>query len=237
MVSDSYETGTPEADIAAFVSVLRAAFGSVLDEQSGPAGGYQFRWTHKGLWKITVGGVLEPAPLLEGTFGYWRLAAADQRHAELALLILDAAGALPPNVSVSPVQLAAVDNAVMTSYAGAGQRPGNTGVGELTRRIRPATLLPERPPSRLPGSNTGARPGPAFTAPSGFVNGPYAGRPAEMGPGAGYAPQQVEVGPLPAPGCQTARIAGSDLPARDAAVPVTVNDIGHPIPPAETGGE
>lgn len=212
------DPSTPHADVAEFVAVIRHALGHVASINHGPSGGYEFIWSHKGLWKITVGAVLAAEPALEGPRGYLRLARCDHWHAQLALVILGAIDGLPDGVEPPRINQDQGPQPAVGRVYGTAEAP----------LVRPAA---PRPAYREPGGNTGVRPGPAWNRPSprpaagGRVFATdgdqsfHGGRlvddvpPAGVGPGASYAPQRVDPGPAPArPDCEpTSTIAGSDL--------------------------
>lgn len=305
------DPGTPEADMTAFVTTVRAALGAIAAEDNGPAGGYLWRWAHRGLWTLTAGAVLDPDPVVAGPAGEWRLARADRTGALFALTILAGADALPEGVAVPhlggglyagagvatpavtvppgsvpyPVQLdlgGPRDGDLQAVVAPGGSmavvnlRTGGNFVCALaagrmavvivtacpqlpagypvpadlyapplgaTGARRPPAPRPaypvDRPSTRVPGANTGARPGPAWR------DDPRVQPRAGMGPGAAYAPEPVSVEPsygLPPTfgdlaGPQTTQM---DLPTRHEGVPYIagVDDTGRtPGPfPEYTGG-
>lgn len=316
------DPGTPEADIAAFVATIRTALGHLASENNGPAGGYLWRWAHRGLWTITAGAVLDPDPVVAGPAGEWRLARTDRGGAVFALTILAGADALPEGVELPrgglyagagvatpaitvppgavpyPVQLAlggprdgdlqpvvapggslatvnlrtggnfvcalaAGRMAVVIVAACLGLPEGYPVPADLyapplaeTGARRPPAPRPaypaDRPAARVPGANTGARPGPSWRGDTGGRTATFAGDGqhdyprAGMGPGAAYAPQIADAEPRggylvePAPqetGPQTTQM---DVPPRDFGVPYVagVDDTGHqPGPfPEYTGG-
>lgn len=203
------DPNTPDADVDAFVAVIRKAFGERAQEDHHVTGGHVWRWAHKGLWKLTAGAALLTEPLLEGPRGYLRLARCDDWHARLVLVILGAIDALPAGVeppAVVPSQPAAVGRV----YGGYRRPPATApAVGYQATR----------PQYREPGANTGMRPHPRFTSHAAGPDQPPAGR----GPGASYAPQVVDPGPAPA----RPDIAGSDLwPGGRVA---GVDDAGHTV--------
>ena len=196
------DPSTPTADVAGFVATIRHYLGQHTSENHGPSGGYEFRWSHKGLWKISAAAILDAEPLIDGPRGYLRLARCDDWHARLALIILDAIDGLPDGVK-PPVIVSSPEQ----------PRPATPGrVYSSNEARRPAP----RPASRQPGANTGRRPGPGFAGP------------VDRGPGAAYTPQLAGPGPTPA-GPEIAA-AGSDLPARDYGL-TRIDDTGATVEP------
>lgn len=65
--------------------------------QHGPMGGHEWRWsTAAGVWALTVGGAIDAGPLVIGPAGNrWHLAEYTLQHADLVVLMLQLAGALP----------------------------------------------------------------------------------------------------------------------------------------------
>jgi hypothetical protein len=214
------DPATPSADLDAFIRVINTAFGTRAELTPGPAGagGWVFRWSARGLWKLTVGAVLDAEPILEGPRGYWRLARCDERHAVLALLMIGAAAGLPAGVTPPPPVLVqqmfgppprpapAPRPAASGSYPVVPPPPWRT---EETQTWPPGGA--PRPAYREHGANTGrVRPRAGFGSLGDVV--PPAGR----GPGASYTPRQV-VEP---------EVAGGDLPPRDQGLPY----VGDPAP-------
>jgi hypothetical protein len=296
------DPATPEADVADFAAVIRDAFGDVVDEQHGPAGGYQWRWSNRGLWKISAGAVLDPQPFVEGPAGYWKIAKADRTGAEYALQVLAGAGALPPGVAPPAgtfygsrhVQLRQGVRAMVRGrlYNATGPIlehepveliPQGPRQGDLQHIIAPggspavlnvagatfivalesgrmgvvvvegfAGLAEDAPiPAKLYPAALGAVPTPVRPRMASPTT-PSAG----MGPGAAYAPQVVDPGPVGGPGvfagygsaCTPGEaddamsrmpwIAGSDVPPRGAD-PLIIDDVGRPsqeCPPAASSG-
>jgi hypothetical protein len=214
------DPATSTADLDAFIRVINTAFGTRAELTPGPtdAGGWIFRWSARGLWKLTVGAVLDAEPILEGPRGYWRLARCDERHAVLALLMIGAASGLPAGVTPPPPVIVQQ----MFGPVPAPRPPASGSYPVVTATAPPApawrTDAP-RPHYRGPGANTGSvRPRSGFGSLRDGDRVPPAGR----GPGASYVPQQVD----------PPTVAGTDLPPRDSGLPAYVEDA-PPRPPAD----
>ncbi|GLY08216.1 hypothetical protein [Actinoplanes sp. NBRC 101535] len=83
------------AGVTRFAATVREALGPHAVEEHDGQGGHRWRWTQRGLWTLTVGGLLEPEPVLAGPAGTWRFAAASLGAADLVLLMLHLAAAMP----------------------------------------------------------------------------------------------------------------------------------------------
>lgn len=139
--------------VAIMRSVLRTRPGSPVDgpealESWSRADGYVWRWsTPHGLWRVDVGGVVDPRPLLHGPDGIWRVDAPPCEHAgDLVLLLLRVAGAIPAAVTaVDPTRQVAV-------------RPGRAAVVHGERHAAP-------PPVYAPNSGDRWAAAPRATVP------------------------------------------------------------------------
>jgi hypothetical protein len=230
------DPGTPEAEFAEFVATIRRAFGAVATEAPGTDGGLVWRWSRRGLWSITAGAVLHPDPVLSGPAGEWRIARADRAGATYALLVLSGADALPPEVEIPRTGRPSPSPA---TYAGGVRIPDAAAPA-----VRPPAPLPAdperggfrpaagRPAYREPGANTGAAPGASFGSRNVHRGERVLGEDlplAGMGPGAAYAPSVIrddrtQVRPDCGP---AAPVTPSDLPARGAGIPASMDDTGR----------
>lgn len=95
--------------VAAMRSVLRTSHDSPGDgpealEERVPGDGWSWRWTtDAGAWRVTVGGAPNPRPVVHGPAGVWQVDGNTGEHAAgVVLVLLRAAGALPPAAPADP---------------------------------------------------------------------------------------------------------------------------------------
>lgn len=181
--------------LAAFVDAIRAAIGDRVTEEYAPTGGYAWTWSHRGMWALCGGSILEPGVEIIGPAGAWKCPASSLLAADQVLTLLRLADAIPP---------------ARTAAAGATY----TGLSEPEPPAvkKAAAVLPVPisgvPPVTLPPVNRDAveMPVPA-PWPAGYVVA------ASRSVGRRYAGDDRRPAPRPA-------VAGSDLPPRDAGLPV-----------------
>lgn len=119
----------------------------------GPMGGHEWRWSNPaGAWALTLGGAIDAGPLVMGPGGNrWHLAEYTLHHADLVVLMLRLAGALPapPERPVPDTRMVAsgpsarlagtpADQAVLTAGSDIPARGG--GIQERRPPLQPADV-------------------------------------------------------------------------------------------------
>ena len=85
------------AKLDAFVAVIDADLASRGAKHTAtPTDGHEWTWTHRGVWTLRAGSILEPGVQLTGPPGSWKCPPASLRSADQVLLLLVVADALPP---------------------------------------------------------------------------------------------------------------------------------------------
>jgi hypothetical protein len=139
---------------------------------SGPINGHEWRWsTPAGAWGVTVGGALDSGPLLIGPAeNRWLMVEPALHHADLFILMLQLAGALPGRGPAAGLSARTTRPPWQSDSAAAAPAGAEIAGSDLPHRD---------------GSGTDRRPSPRPINP----NRGYAG--TGRGPGASYAPQPI----------------------------------------------
>lgn len=92
---------TPAEALDQFVHAIGRVLEPLGCYQHGPAGGHEWRWsTPDGMWAVHVGGIIDAGPLIVGPGdNRWHTTEYTLQHADLVILMLRLAGALPPAAS------------------------------------------------------------------------------------------------------------------------------------------
>ena len=154
--TEQQHSPTPE-EIGAFAQAIREVLGRHVNENHDPTSGYQWTWTQRGVWTLAVGGILTTEPVVRGPGGRWRLASTAIGQADLVVLMLHLAGALPDGVEAprpparggvyaaaavtSPAAVKQAAQAVRVDEPGAALPTGGNDVAGY-----PVTLTPNGPP-------------------------------------------------------------------------------------------
>ncbi len=84
------------AEITAFADAIRRALGvEGVVESHTPSDGYRWTWVRRGVWTLAVGGILTTEPVLRGPSGVWKLHNTAITQADLVVMMLRLAEALP----------------------------------------------------------------------------------------------------------------------------------------------
>lgn len=88
---------SPDDPVGAFVLAVHPVLAPLGNYQHGPMGGHEYRWSNElGVWAVHVGGAVDVGPLIIGPGGnHWLTTAYTLRCADLVLLMLELAGAIP----------------------------------------------------------------------------------------------------------------------------------------------
>ena len=91
--------------IDAFADRMRTALPADADYHHGVTGGHEWAWPAPGgVWAVQVGSILKPGPVLTGPDGCtWRTSSYTLRQADLFVLMLELAGAIPAQQRPSAV--------------------------------------------------------------------------------------------------------------------------------------
>lgn len=79
-----------------FVEVIRQGLADLAAEDVHPMGGYSWTWSHRGVWTVRAGSILEPGVEVTGPAGSWRCPPASLLAVDLVMTLLRLADALPP---------------------------------------------------------------------------------------------------------------------------------------------